>query len=128
MHGTYETIDERPVLRFERGLAHPVDAVWRALTDPAELAHWFPSTVEVDELRPGGRMAFRFATEGVPDLEGEIIEADPPRRLVFTWGDDELTFELEPQADGERCLLRFSVVLDTHEKAARDAAGWHVCL
>jgi uncharacterized protein YndB with AHSA1/START domain len=32
----------RYVLRFERHLGHSVERVWRALTEPSELAHWFP--------------------------------------------------------------------------------------
>ena len=42
MHGIYWTVDDRPALTFER-LAHPVERVWRAAPDAAELAHWFPS-------------------------------------------------------------------------------------
>jgi uncharacterized protein YndB with AHSA1/START domain len=123
MHGTYETVDQRPVLRFERSLAHPVDAVWAALTDPAELAHWFPSTVTLDP-RVGGAMSFTFH-DGLT-LQGEVTELDPPRLFAFWWGDDLLRFELESSQAG--CLLRFTVELDATEKAARDAAGWHVCL
>lgn len=61
MQGTFETIDGRPALRFERDLAHPVDAVWRAVTDPVELAHWFPTHVTVD-LRIGGAMSLSSPT------------------------------------------------------------------
>lgn len=41
--GTYETVENRPMVRFERTFPHPVDAVWEAVTDPSRLAHWFPS-------------------------------------------------------------------------------------
>lgn len=34
--GTLETIDGRPALRFERTLAHSVERVWRAISDPAD--------------------------------------------------------------------------------------------
>ncbi|MEA2229670.1 MAG: hypothetical protein QOF04_3300, partial [Solirubrobacteraceae bacterium] len=64
-HGTYETVDGRPAVRFERRLAHPVDAVWRAVTEPDQLAHWFPSAVSL-ELRPGGRMAFTSPDGAAP--------------------------------------------------------------
>jgi uncharacterized protein YndB with AHSA1/START domain len=30
-----------------------VDAVWKAISDPAQLETWFPTTVEFAELRPG---------------------------------------------------------------------------
>ena len=38
MHGTLETIDDRPALRFERRLAHPVDAVQTVFVVAAPLA------------------------------------------------------------------------------------------
>jgi uncharacterized protein YndB with AHSA1/START domain len=124
MHGTFETIDDRPALTFERRLAHPVERVWRAVTDPAELAHWFPSAVN-GEVAPGGRLIFDFPG-GDMSLEGEVVELEPPRRFAFTFGDDVLRIELEATGDG--CLLRFTCLFDDPERASRDAAGWHVCL
>lgn len=41
--GTLETIDGRLALRFERTLAHPIERVWRALSEPDELGAWFPA-------------------------------------------------------------------------------------
>jgi uncharacterized protein YndB with AHSA1/START domain len=131
MHGSFETIDERPALRFERRIGHPVEAVWEAITQPSELAHWFPCEVEV-ELRLGGPMTFHFPEMALPDaastLLGEVTEYDPPRRFAFTWGEDHLHFALDPSDDDAATILRFTVELDTRDKAARDAAGWHVCL
>ena len=127
MYGTYETVDGRPALRFERRLAHPVDAVWRAITEPSELAHWFPAEVTVDP-RPGGRITFAFTDQPLPPSEGEVTAFDPPRRFAFSWGDDHLSFDLEPAPGGEGCVLRFTHVFSERDRAARDAAGWHLCL
>jgi uncharacterized protein YndB with AHSA1/START domain len=136
MEATYDTIEERPRLRFERQLAQPIDTVWRAITDPAELAHWFPCEVEL-ELRVGGPMTFTFEQDlsqysdqppGTHTMQGEVSELDPPKRFAFFWGQDHLTFELEPTDAGAGCALRLTVILDAREKAARDAAGWHLCL
>ena len=131
MHAEYETIGERPALAFERRIAHPVQAVWEAITTPAELARWFPCEVEV-ALRLGGRMRFVFPEMPLADapstLLGEVTELDPPRRFSFTWGEDHLHFAIEPIEDGAACTLRSSVELDAKDKAARDAAGWHMCL
>ena len=44
--GTLETIDGRPALRFERTLAHSVERVWRAISEPAELERWFPAAAD----------------------------------------------------------------------------------
>jgi uncharacterized protein YndB with AHSA1/START domain len=125
VYGTYETIDGRPAVRFERRYPQPVERVWRAVTEPEELAQWFPSTVEL-ELREGGRMRFTFPGGEMPPTEGSVTELDPPRRFGFTWGDEHLQIDLEPDGDG--CRLRFTHVLSTGEQASRDAAGWHVCL
>jgi uncharacterized protein YndB with AHSA1/START domain len=130
-YADYETVSEQPTLRFERRIAHPVQAVWEAVTEPSELVHWFPCEVEVD-LRVGGRMTFHFTEMALPDaastLLGEVTELDPPTRFSFLWGEDHLHFALEPVDGGSACMLRFSVELDSRDKAARDGAGWHVCL
>jgi hypothetical protein len=39
-----------------------------------------------------------------------------------------LTFELAQRDGGAACRLAFSVILDSVDKAARDAAGWDDCL
>jgi uncharacterized protein YndB with AHSA1/START domain len=127
MHAEYATIKERPALRFQRRMAHPVDAVWRAITESAQLEQWFPSSVELD-LREGGEMTFTFRetklSEQPTTMAGEVTDLDPPRLFAFYWGEDHLRFELEP-ADGGT-LLTFTALLDARDKAARDAAGWHV--
>jgi len=122
MHGDFVTVDDRPAVRFERRFAHPVDTVWRAVTEPDELRQWFPARVEVD-LREGGRMRFTME-EG--DADGAVTALDPPRLFAFDWGAEHLRLELEPDGDG--CLLRFTHALSSREQASRDAAGWHVCL
>jgi uncharacterized protein YndB with AHSA1/START domain len=133
MYATYQTIEELPTLRFERRLAHPVEKVWQAITEPEQLNQWFPSVVEL-ELRAGAPINFTFPEgvtlpEGVPTtMIGEVVELEPPTLFAFYWGEDRLTFELEPAEEGSACRLRFTVVLDARDKAARDAAGWHVCL
>jgi uncharacterized protein YndB with AHSA1/START domain len=128
MEGTYEKIDGRPAVRFERRLAHPIEAVWRAVTEPDELAAWFPTRVEVD-LRVGGAMRFTFVDHEHPEMRGEVLELDPPRRFAFTWGDDEeVQIELEPADGGAATLLHFVQLLGAENTAARNAAGWHVCL
>jgi uncharacterized protein YndB with AHSA1/START domain len=126
--GTYKELDGRPVVRFERTVPHPPTDVWDAITDPAQLREWFPTTVEFERLEPGAPIAFRFEHDAYPPMAGEVLEVLAPRRLSFTWGEDRLTFELEPSADGGACRLSFSVVLDSADKAARDAAGWDQCL
>lgn len=125
-----ETVGERPALRVERRLAHSPERVWRAITEPSELARWFPAAVTVD-LRPGGTIEFTFEGEETPTT-GDVLEADAPRVFAFSWNDDVLRWEITPAEDG--CLLLFTHTFGRGEPAiariaaARTAAGWDSCL
>jgi uncharacterized protein YndB with AHSA1/START domain len=125
VYGTYETIDGRPAVRFERVYPQPVERVWRSVTEPEELAGWFPTTVEVD-LREGGAMAFTFPGGEMEPMEGSVVELDPPRVFAFLWGAELLRFELAEEGGG--CRLTLTHVISNADEAARNAAGWHACL
>ncbi|MFZ1997731.1 MAG: SRPBCC family protein [Solirubrobacteraceae bacterium] len=126
--GSYEQLDGSPVVRFERTFPHSAAQVWDAITDPARLAKWFPTSVEFKALRPGAPITFRFEDDRYPPMSGAFRDVVAPRRLSFTWGDDVLSFELSERDGGAACRLAFSVALDSADKAARDAAGWDDCL
>jgi uncharacterized protein YndB with AHSA1/START domain len=92
-------------------------AIWDALTQ-SEWSERYGYRAPIEyELRPGGAYRASASEEmrkhGGPEviIEGEVVEADPPRRLVQTWNPlfgppvtDEpttrLTFELEPGDGG----------------------------
>jgi uncharacterized protein YndB with AHSA1/START domain len=126
--GTYSEHGGQPVVRFERTVPHPVDLVWEAVTDPTQLGEWFPTTVHFERLEPGAAIEFEFEQADYPPMSGQVLEVQPGRRLSFTWGSDQLTFELESRDQGAACRLVLSVALDSSDKAARDSAGWEQCL
>ena len=101
--GSYEQVEGRPLVRFERTFPHPVAAVWDAVTDPRRLGDWFPTSVEFAALRAGEPITFRFPEDRYPAMRGVVREVRAPERLVFTWGDDELTFELAAADGGSAC-------------------------
>jgi uncharacterized protein YndB with AHSA1/START domain len=115
---TLETIDGRPALRFERTLAHPVERVWRAVSEPAELGQWFPAAAEWTPAT-----GETFEAYGATGL---VTEVDAPHRLAWTFGADEFRFELA-DADGA-CRLVFTHVFDDRARAAQTAAGWEAYL
>ncbi|MFC6083774.1 SRPBCC family protein [Sphaerisporangium aureirubrum] len=122
--GTYIEYHGRPAVRFERTYGHPVERVWEAVATPEGLAHWFPSAVALEPY-VGGKITF----SGDPNMEGttgEVLEFEPPRRLAFSWSGDELRFELEAVDGG--CRFTLINVLEARDTAARNAAGWTVCL
>lgn len=78
-------------LTFTRFFAAPRERVFRAWTDPAELAQWwgpagFTNPVSEVDLRPGG--AYRIVMRAPDGREfpstGRYLEIVPPSRLVFT--------------------------------------------
>ncbi|MFJ8929657.1 MULTISPECIES: SRPBCC family protein [unclassified Streptomyces] len=125
--GSYLTLDDgRPGVRFTRTYEKPIDRVWRYVTDPADLAHWFPSKFEAGELSPGATIRF-FGDPNMPESEGTVVAAEPPRHFSFMWGGDELQYDLEERGDGGTHLTLTNVLV-TADTAARNAAGWEVCL
>jgi uncharacterized protein YndB with AHSA1/START domain len=123
--GQLEQVGDRWRLRFVRSLPHPPETVWEALTQPEHLKAWFPTEI-IGERAAGAHLRFEFPNNEGPPFDGEMLTYDPPKRLEFRWGPDTLRFELEP--DGEGCTLTLVDVLEELGKAARDGAGWHVCL
>lgn len=122
--GTYVEHKGRPAVRFTRSYPHPVERVWAAVTDPVELVSWFPSAVTI-QPREGGALEFT-GDPYAEDSTGTVLVYDPPYRLSYTWGEDELHFQLEATGDG--CTLTLIDVLDEKQAAARNAAGWDACL
>jgi uncharacterized protein YndB with AHSA1/START domain len=135
------TTDTAPVGQAERTtqvyrvyIRATADRIWQAITDPEWNGRYgYGSPAEYD-LRPGG--AYRsFATEEMkqasaqmgfpapPDVivDGEVLESEPPHRLVQTWrmnmdptcqaeGFTRLTYEIEgPGPDG---VCRLTVTHD----------------
>ena len=65
------------------------DRVWQLWADPRQLERWwgpptYPATVTSHDLRPHGRVEYHMTgPEGdQPHGYWEIIEVDPPRRLI----------------------------------------------
>lgn len=124
---------DRYTVEFVRTYPHPIERVWRAITDPAEIARWFiPTTVW--ELQEGG--AYRFHDD---DFSGAIQALEPPRFIRFGFRDQPdawFQYELTPVGNGTR--MRYlqhagaSRTYDAHPPGRRDVpwsggnlGGWH---
>jgi uncharacterized protein YndB with AHSA1/START domain len=107
--------DERPAVRVERHLPHPIERVWRAITEPDELDCWFV-------VRPGWtpQEGETFETAGATC---RITVLDRPRAFAWEWGVERYRFDLEPDGDGTRLVFVhvFNPDLGPSEQHAR---GW----
>jgi uncharacterized protein YndB with AHSA1/START domain len=107
---------------FERRFDAPPERIWRALTDPSELAGWL-APAEID-VRVGGSLLLRF-----DDVEerGTITEVREPELLAYTWNegktDSVVRFELEQDDGGTRLTLRHT--FDGEVDLPGFGGGWH---
>jgi uncharacterized protein YndB with AHSA1/START domain len=104
----------------------PAQTIWDAITKPEWTERYGYGGRGEYDMRPGG--AFRALTSeamrshGAPDVavDGEVIEADPPRKLVLTWrmvmdptmaaeGFTRLTYEIE---EGKTGVTKLTVIHD----------------
>ena len=101
-------------------------AIWDAITRPEWTQRFGYGLRDEFELRPGGKYR-GMANEGMAAMgvtgvvvDGEVIESDPPRKLVITWrmamdpnlaaeGFTRLTYEIAEGRDG---VSRLSVIHD----------------
>ena len=92
MATTQITPDNNSVLA-EIFIAAPPDRVFQALTDPQQMSNWWGErglyrvTENKCDLRPGGKWSSAgVSADGKPfSVDGEYIEIDRPRLLVYTW-------------------------------------------
>jgi uncharacterized protein YndB with AHSA1/START domain len=125
MPGYADYDPQTATLTYVRDLPQERASVWRALVDPEQLHHWFPSRVS-GEFIAGTELQFAFPQVDVA-MRGTVIAVEPERRLEYFWGEDRLRFELTAN-DGGGTRLTLTVTLEGSDKAARDGAGWHVCI
>jgi uncharacterized protein YndB with AHSA1/START domain len=83
--GHLYSVDSEGVVRMEDRLDTGIDDLWRAITDPDRLAHWYG---EVEgELSPGGEFRVRISFAG--ERRGQVEACEPPRRLRLTMRDPD---------------------------------------
>jgi len=79
-------------LTLQRVIRAPRKVVWRAWTDPSQLAQWWvpaPTVARVDrlEVRPGGALVTRMSDDGVefvPHMDASFLVVEEFERLAFT--------------------------------------------
>jgi uncharacterized protein YndB with AHSA1/START domain len=126
---------------FEIYIKTTPQRLWQAITDPALRSKYSFGVGVYSDWAPGSRYQARATditvSPGVEIAEGEIAEADPPRRLVQTfralWSDDvkaeglsRVTWEIEPVGDSCRLTV-------THDQLRPGAnaqlyGGWPMIL
>jgi len=105
-----------------RDLRHPPEMVWEALTDPAQLSEWAPFDADRNLARVG---PVKLSTVGTPQVsESRVIRSEPARLLEYSWGGNDMRWELEAAGSGTRLTLWHNI---DRRYVSWGAAGWHIC-
>lgn len=108
--------------------------LWEALTDPAFIRrYWFGMNVECAWKR-GAPWKLAFPDGRLADA-GEIVEVDPPRRIVFRWqnewnpelkaeGPSRCAIDLTPLPDAMKLTITHDLDRPESKFIAAVAVGW----
>jgi uncharacterized protein YndB with AHSA1/START domain len=119
---------------IERTFNAPVERVWKALTDVAQMRQWY---FDLKEFKPEVGFEFQFVVEHegtTYDHRCKVTDVIPQKKLAHTWrykgheGDSLVTFELFVDGDKTRLKLTHEG-LDTFPKTSAYARenfekGW----
>jgi len=131
-------------LRVDRVIHAPRARVWRAWTNPLDLALWWlpaPTKCRVERLdvTPGGAFVTSMSDDGVaysPHLDACFVVVEPGERIVFTTALDsrlrptnpapvsmsaDISFGDHPQGTDYRVVVRH---LDASSRAHHEALGF----
>jgi uncharacterized protein YndB with AHSA1/START domain len=106
-----------------REMRHPPELVWEALTDPAHLAEWAPFDADRNLAAVGPVKMWMVRAPQSQVFETAVTRAEAPRLLEYSWGAQQLRWELEPLGEGTRMTLWHAI---DRRFVAWGAAGWHI--
>jgi len=110
------------------------DKLWSALTDGEFMKqYWFGTHCE-SQWTAGSSWKMVHSDGQISD-SGEIVEADPPRRLVIRWehqskpelkaeGESRCTMELEPCGSAVKLSISHTIERDPSKLIAAVSGGW----
>jgi uncharacterized protein YndB with AHSA1/START domain len=110
------------------------EKLWQALTEPEFTRKFWAATVQECDWKVGSTWKLVVPDGRVAD-DGQVVEIDPPRKLVLTWrnhlfpemtaeGFSHMTYELE--AKGETVKLTVTHTMDRKDSKLVKAVsnGW----
>jgi uncharacterized protein YndB with AHSA1/START domain len=114
------------------------EKLWSALLMPEfTLQYWYNMRM-VSDWKAGASWQLVFADGRIGDT-GEVLEIDPPRRLVLRWqnefrpeikaeGPSQCTFELEPSGDITKLTITHSSPRPNSKLIVAVSGGWPMIL
>ena len=110
------------------------EKLWQALTDPQFTRQYWFGMASTSEFRKGSPWKL-VAGDGKVWDSGEIVESDPPRRLVMRWqhemrpelkaeGPALCTIELQPEAGAVKLTITHTSEHENSKVITAVSGGW----
>ena len=114
------------------------EKLWKKLTETGVAREFFWATALDAEWKVGAPWKIVGADGEVKD-SGEIVEIDPPRRLVLKWrnefkpelkaeGDSRMTYELEPKGEMVKLSVLHEMDMGQSKFIQQVSSGWPIIL
>jgi len=114
------------------------ERLWRALTEPEFTRQFWMGTTQNFEGTLGASWLLKFSDVRMAD-SGEVMEIDPPRRLVLKWrnelypeltaeGYTRMTYTLEPTEEAVKLTITHTMEKSDSEFIKKVSGGWPIIL
>jgi uncharacterized protein YndB with AHSA1/START domain len=114
------------------------EKLWRALTEPEFTRQFWAATTQVCDWKVGSSWKLMIPDGRVADA-GQVLEIDPPRRLVLSWrneflpdlhaeGFSRMTCQLEPQGEMVKLTVTHEMPRPGSEFIEKVSNGWPIIL
>ena len=110
------------------------ERLWRALTEPEFTRKFWVETVQECEWKVGSTWKLKTPDGRMADA-GEVVEIDPPRKLVLTWqnhlfaeltaeGFSRMTYTLEPMGSSVKLTVTHTMDRKDSKLVKAVSTGW----
>jgi len=127
-----------PMRVYEIYIRATPERIWQALTNSDLVKRYYFGSVIESDFRAGSPLVYKQPDTGRVDITGEVIEADPPRKLVHTfsvgWDEDvhdpptRVTWEITPAGEASRVAVTHDGFTEENETFAQTKGGWPMIL